>query len=105
MNENKINVIKNEKIYSIFFVEIAEILNEEIKINYNKNNFLVTLVYLNINYNMNIIKAYINIYPYSEKILVNKICSKYKVYRKLLSKRLRYRVKKIPRLNIFVLNK
>ncbi|WP_185866003.1 ribosome-binding factor A [Blattabacterium cuenoti] len=94
------NFIKNEKLSSIFSIEIAEILNEEEEIR-NKNNekFLVTLIKVCITPDMNLIKVYIRIFPYFNKEILEFIRSKSRFYRKLLSKRLRYRVKKIPRLD------
>ncbi|WP_185865011.1 ribosome-binding factor A [Blattabacterium cuenoti] len=102
MNENKKNIIKYQKLSSIFFIEIAEILNEENRDNIN--NFLITLTNIKINFNINIIKLYINIYPFAEKSIVNYIYYRSNFYRKLLSKRLRYRVKKIPKININIIN-
>ncbi|WP_185864457.1 ribosome-binding factor A [Blattabacterium cuenoti] len=93
--------IKNEKLSSILFIEIAEILNEEVR--YIKKNFLVTLMKVNINSNMNRIKVYINIYPFLDKEIIYFIRSKSRFYRKLLSKRLRYRVKKVPKLDFRVI--
>ncbi|WP_238784198.1 ribosome-binding factor A [Blattabacterium cuenoti] len=93
------SLIKNDKLSSIFFVEIAEILNEEIRYSQRKNKFLVTLIKVCITPNMNLIKAYISIYPFSDKNILRFIRSKSKFYRKLLSERLRYRVKKIPKLD------
>ncbi|WP_185857310.1 ribosome-binding factor A [Blattabacterium cuenoti] len=95
----KMNLIRNEKLSSIFFIEIAEILNEEIYYNRSKNKFLVTLIKICITHDMNLIKVYISIYPFLDKNILKFIRSKSKFYRKLLSKRLRYRVKKIPKLD------
>lgn len=107
----KIKLVKNEKLYSIFFKEIAEILNKDIILKKYQNNYLlITLIKLKINYNKNEIKAYISIIS---KNLNNKninynsiikfIRSNSFLYKKELFKRLRYRVKKIPKL-IFILN-
>ncbi|WP_185861258.1 ribosome-binding factor A [Blattabacterium cuenoti] len=97
----EINLIKNEKLSSIFFIEIAKIFNEEIHHNKSKNKFLVTLIKVCVTHDMNLIKVYINIYPFLNKNILKSIRSKSKFYRKLLSKRLRYRVKKIPKLDFY----
>ncbi|WP_185871079.1 ribosome-binding factor A [Blattabacterium cuenoti] len=94
--------IKNEKLSSILFIEIAEILSEEIR--YIKKNFLVTLIKVKITSNMNLIKAYVNIYPFIDKEIICYIRSKSLFYRKLLSKRLRYRIKKIPKLDFYIID-
>ncbi|WP_185872213.1 ribosome-binding factor A [Blattabacterium cuenoti] len=97
----EISFIKNEKLSSIFSIEIAEIIDNEIR---NKNNkkFLVTIIKVSINNDMNFMKIYIKIYPYFNKYILKLIRSKSHFYRKLLSKRLRYRVKKIPKLDFLV---
>ncbi|WP_185869022.1 ribosome-binding factor A [Blattabacterium cuenoti] len=102
----KIKIIKNEKLSSIFSIEVAEILNKEIRNNRNKNkkNFLVTLIKVCINCDMNLMKVYISIYPFFNKKILNILRSKSKLYRKLLSKKLRYRVKKIPKLDFLESN-
>ncbi|WP_185869601.1 ribosome-binding factor A [Blattabacterium cuenoti] len=95
--------IKNKKISSIFYTEIAEILNEETNnINIkqkNRTKFLITLIKVSINTNINIIKVYINIYPFFKKDILYFIRSKSNFYRKKLFKRLRYRINKIPKLD------
>ncbi|WP_185855504.1 ribosome-binding factor A [Blattabacterium cuenoti] len=94
-------IFKTEKLYSIFYTEIAEIINENIKNffdNKNHEDFIVTLIKIKISYDMNSIIAYINIYPFFDEKIMHYLNSKSKFYRKLLSKRLRYRVKKIPKL-------
>ncbi|WP_185860707.1 ribosome-binding factor A [Blattabacterium cuenoti] len=95
----KMNLIKNEKLSSIFFIEIAEILNKEIYFNQSQNKFLVTLIKICITHDMNLIKVYISIYPFLDKKILKYIRSKSFFYRKLLSIKLRYRVKKIPKLD------
>lgn len=95
----EMNLIRNEKLSSIFFMEIAEILNEEICYSQNNTKFLVTLIKICITPDMNLIKVYISIYPFLDKNLLKFIRSKSRFYRKLLSQRLRYRVKKIPKLD------
>ncbi|QIK16454.1 ribosome-binding factor A [Blattabacterium sp. DPU] len=97
------NFTKNEKLYSIFFVEIAEILNKDICYNQSKNKFLVTLMKICITSDMNLIKVYISIYPFLDKKILKFIRSKSRFYRKLLSDRLRYRVKKIPKLDFYAI--
>ncbi|WP_238783753.1 ribosome-binding factor A [Blattabacterium cuenoti] len=88
--------IKNKKLSSIFYMEIAEIL-----LKYNRNkNFLVTLTKVSVSNTL--IKVYISIYPFMDKIFFQKIRSQSFSYRKELSKRLRYRVKKIPKLYFFL---
>ncbi|WP_238784265.1 ribosome-binding factor A [Blattabacterium cuenoti] len=98
------NSIKNKKLSSIFYIEIAEILHKEFNKNYNdvkknKEGFLVTLIKVCIFYEMNLIMGYIAIYPFLDRNILRKIRLKSGFYRKLLSKRLRYRVKKIPKLD------
>ncbi|WP_185877881.1 ribosome-binding factor A [Blattabacterium cuenoti] len=100
MDRNKI--VKNKKILSIFFIEIAEILQQEF---YNNKKFLVTLINVKFNHNINFLKLYINIYPFSEKNIIIHIKSKLSFYRNILSKKLRYRIKKIPKLGIYIINK
>ncbi|WP_185871635.1 ribosome-binding factor A [Blattabacterium cuenoti] len=96
----KVNLIKNNRLSSIFFMEIAEIINnEEIYFNQNKNRILVTLMRVYFNPEINLIKAYIIVYPFLDQKVFSYIRSRSKFYRKLLSKRLRYRVKKIPELH------
>lgn len=97
----EMSLIRNEKLSSIFFMEIAEILNEEIFYSQSENKFLVTLMKICITPDMNLIKVYISIYPFLDKNILKSIRSKSRFYRKLLSKRLRYRVKKIPKLDFF----
>jgi|GEM_PF-6224716 Ribosome-binding factor A len=97
MKKKKTNYIRNDKLSSIFFVEIAEILNEEKEIRYSQ--FLVTLIKVCITPDMNFIKVYISVYPFFDENILKFIRSKSKFYRKLLSNRLRYRVKKIPELD------
>ncbi|WP_185859305.1 ribosome-binding factor A [Blattabacterium cuenoti] len=97
----EMSLIKNEKLSSIFSIEIAEILNEEIQ-NENNEKFLVTLIKVCITHDMNLIKVYISIYPSLNKKILEIIRSRSRFYRKLLSKRLRYRVKKIPKLDFRV---
>ncbi|WP_185853325.1 ribosome-binding factor A [Blattabacterium cuenoti] len=97
----EMSFIRNEKLSSIFSIEIAEILNEEIR-NKNNENFLVTLIKVCLTPDMNLIKVYISIYPSLNKKILEFIRSKSRFYRKLLSKRLRYRVKKIPKLDFRV---
>lgn len=94
--------IKNEKLSSILFTEIAEILSEEIR--YIKKNFLITLIKVKITSNMNLIKAYVNVYPSIDEEIIYYIRSKSSFYRKLLSKRLRYRIKRIPKLDFHIIN-
>ncbi|ACY40065.1 putative ribosome-binding factor A [Blattabacterium sp. (Blattella germanica) str. Bge] len=103
----EMNFIRNEKLSSMFSIEIAEILNEEIRNKRNKNNekFLVTLIKVCINTDMNFMKVYISIYPSFNKKILEFIRSKSGFYRKLLSQRLRYRVKKIPKLDFCALIK
>ncbi len=95
----EISLIRNKKLYSIFFVEIAEILNKEIFYSKKKNKSLVTLIKIYITPDMNLIKVYISIYPFFDKNILKSIRSKSRFYRKMLSHRLRYRVKKIPKLD------
>ncbi|AWU39078.1 hypothetical protein CPU2_573 [Blattabacterium punctulatus CPU2] len=90
--------IKNKKISSIFYTEIAEILHQEFN-NENREGFLITLTKVCINPDMTFIKGYISIYPFIKENIFKKIRSKSGFYRKLLSKKLRYRVKKIPKLD------
>ncbi|BBA17508.1 ribosome-binding factor A [Blattabacterium cuenoti] len=99
----EMSLIKNQKLSSIFFVEIAEILNREIFYGQKNQKFLVTLIKIYITPDMNLIKVYISIYPFLDKEILKIIRSKSKFYRKLLSHRLRYRVKKIPKLNFFLI--
>ncbi|AWU43506.1 ribosome-binding factor A [Blattabacterium sp. (Cryptocercus kyebangensis)] len=90
--------IKNKKISSIFYTEIAEILHQEFN-NENREGFLITLTKICINTDMSLIKGYIAIYPFLNKNFLKRIRLKSGFYRKLLSKKLRYRVKKIPKLD------
>ncbi len=80
-------------------MEISEILNEEIRCSQSANKFLVTLMKIHITPDMNLIKVYISIYPFLDKKMLRSIRSQSKFYRKLLYKRMRYRVKKIPKLD------
>ncbi|WP_185862129.1 ribosome-binding factor A [Blattabacterium cuenoti] len=95
--------MKNEKLSSIFSIEIAEILNEEVRNNKNYENFLVTLIKVCITSDMNIIKVYIRMYPFLDKNILKYIRSKSLFFRKVLSKKLRYRVKKIPKIDFRIL--
>ncbi|WP_185857942.1 ribosome-binding factor A [Blattabacterium cuenoti] len=97
----KMSLIRNEKLSSIFFMEIAEILNEEIFYSQNKSKFLVTLIKICITSDMNLIKVYVSIYPFLDKSILKSIRYRSRFYRKILSKKLRYRVKKIPKLDFF----
>ncbi|WP_185873834.1 ribosome-binding factor A [Blattabacterium cuenoti] len=97
------NSIKNKKLSSLFYIEIAEILQKEFhnKIE-NKKGFFITLIKVCINSNMEYLKVYIGIYPFLDQNIVKEICSKSKIYRKKLSQKLRYRVKKIPILHFYI---
>ncbi|WP_185863240.1 ribosome-binding factor A [Blattabacterium cuenoti] len=97
------DLIRNEKLYSIFFIEIAEILNKEICYSESKDEFLVTLIKIHISSDMSLIKVYVSIYPFLDKKILKFIRSKSRFYRKLLSDRLRYRVKKIPKLDFYAI--
>ncbi|WP_185876822.1 ribosome-binding factor A [Blattabacterium cuenoti] len=90
------NFIKSKRLSSVFSTEIAEILGEEIR-NIEKN-FLVTLIKVCIAHDMSLLNVYIRIYPFFNKNILETIQYKSRFYRKLLSKRLRYRVKKIPKI-------
>ncbi|WP_041936045.1 ribosome-binding factor A [Blattabacterium sp. (Nauphoeta cinerea)] len=95
------DLIRNERLSSIFFIEIAEILNQEIFYSESKNKFLVTLIRICMSPDMNLIKGYVSIYPFLDKKTLEFIRFQSRFYRKLLSKRLRYRVKKIPKLDFY----
>ncbi|WP_185858512.1 ribosome-binding factor A [Blattabacterium cuenoti] len=102
----EISIIKNEKLSSIFSIEIAEILNKLNKEIRNrsksKEKFLLTLIRVYITSDMNLIKVYISMYPFLDQDVLEYIRSQSRFYRKLLSKKLRYRVKKIPKLDFIV---
>ncbi len=97
------NFIKNEKLSSIFFIELSEILNEEVR-NICITNKLVTLVKIYLYSDFKLIKAYIKIYPTIDKELIKYFSYKAKFFRKILYNRLRYRVKIIPKLSFYYYN-
>ncbi|WP_185873293.1 ribosome-binding factor A [Blattabacterium cuenoti] len=96
------NIIKNKKISSIFFIELSEILQKEFINNCNYKKFLITLIKVKLNYDT--LKIYINIYPFPEKNIIVYIQSKLFLYKRILYKKLRYRIKKIPKLSIYIVN-
>ncbi|WP_185878434.1 ribosome-binding factor A [Blattabacterium cuenoti] len=96
----EINSIRNQRLSSIFYMEIAEILMKD----ETKKGFLITLIKIRMTPDLSLIKNYISIYPFLDKELLESIRSKSGFYRKLLSKKLRYRVKKIPELDFCVVN-
>ncbi|WP_185851563.1 ribosome-binding factor A [Blattabacterium cuenoti] len=96
------DTIRNKKLSSVFYTEIAEILHKEF--NNSSSNYLVTLIRVYLSCDMSFIMGYIAIYPFLDKNILKKIRLNSGFYRKLLSKKLRYRVKKIPELD-FCLDK
>lgn len=94
------NSIRNQRLSSIFYMEIAEILMKD----ETKKGFLITLIKIRMTHDLSLIKSYISIYPFLDKEILGSIRSKSVFYRKLLSKKLRYRVKKIPELDFCVVN-
>lgn len=96
----EMNSIRNQRLSSIFYMEIAEILMKD----ETKKGFLITLIKICIIPDLSLIKSYISIYPFLDKEIFENIRSKSGFYRKLLSKKLRYRVKKIPKLDFCVVN-
>ncbi|WP_185856044.1 ribosome-binding factor A [Blattabacterium cuenoti] len=101
------NTIQKKKFSSIFYVEIAEILQKEFNSTsntINKEGILVTLIKVSVSSDMSLIIVYLSIYPFLDRKILKKIRLKSGFYRKLLSKRLRYCVKKIPELDFRVIN-
>ncbi|WP_238785215.1 ribosome-binding factor A [Blattabacterium cuenoti] len=94
------NSIRNQRLSSIFYMEIAEILMK----NEIKKGFLITLIKIFMTPDLSLIKSYISIYPFLDQEILESIRSRSRFYRKLLSKKLRYRVKKIPELDFCVVN-
>lgn len=99
-NMIEMNSIRNQRLSSIFYMEIAEILMKD----ETKKGFLITLIKICMTPDLSLIKSYISIYPFLDKEILESIRSKSGFYRKLLSKKLRYRVKKIPELDFCVVN-
>ncbi|WP_185882411.1 ribosome-binding factor A [Blattabacterium cuenoti] len=98
------NPLQKKKLNSIFYSEIANMLQEEVNKEILKKGILITLIKISFSQNMNLIKGYISIYPFIDEQIINQINYKTKIFRKYLSKKLRYHVKKIPRLNFIILN-
>lgn len=84
-------------------MEIAYLLHKE-EFNNDHGKFLITLIKVSMTPDRSLIKSYIAIYPFLDKSILKKIRSKSRLYRKYLSKKLRYRVKKIPKLYFHVDN-
>ncbi len=86
---------------------MSQILNEDMRNNYciqNLKNVIVTLIKIDMSSDINSMKIYIKIYPIFDKKIENFIVLRSNIYRKLLSKNLRYYVKKIPKLYFHVFN-
>ncbi len=96
----EMNSIRNQRLSSIFYMEIAEILMKD----KTKKGFLITLIKIRMTPDLSLIKSYISMYPFLDQEILENIRSKSGFYRKLLSKKLRYRVKKIPELDFRVVN-
>ncbi|WP_185872748.1 ribosome-binding factor A [Blattabacterium cuenoti] len=98
------DTIKKKKLNSIFYSEIANLIQQDIYKKVLKKGIVITLIKINFSKNMNLIKGYISIYPFIDEQILTQIKSQTKIYRKFLSKKLRYHVKKVPKLNFIILN-
>ncbi|WP_185868499.1 ribosome-binding factor A [Blattabacterium cuenoti] len=90
--------IKCNKLSSVLYKEIAEIINEDMKNNFHYTKLLITLIKISMDSYKNSMKVYINIYPFFNEKVMYFLRSRSSFYKKSLTKRLRYRIKKIPNL-------